>query len=203
MKPKTKKRAKWRSFATMAMFILLPAASWYYLQTGAIRQMDARAELKDYGQVRSVSEIDENGDKVNLIENKISIIHHFEKGGEFTESDKEVLDVYGGLYGQFKERGEDFCLVIVTEKPSAKLRNHVLSLKGNDNPMWVTSRAVGTWKTILMNSFEYYIDDVGVESYAPYIALADKKGKIRRFYNPKDAKELKSLIHHIGLLLPQ
>ena len=197
-----KKSFRWKPYALFTMFFILPGLSWYYLQQGANFQMAARSELKDYGKIRSVAQIDDKGQKHNLIENKITVIHFFQpNGAEYGPQDQEVIDLYAKLHSQFKDRAKDFAMVMVTDKPSAELRNAVFHKGYADNPNWVFSQATSSWGSILSNGYEYYLLETKARQKESYVALADAKGNIRNFYDPSDEGEVLRLVKHIALLL--
>lgn len=188
------------------ILVVLPLGSWYYLRGGLNWRKQAQAELQDYGKIRTVPIIYSDGTKDDLIKGKVCVIHFFGANPELTEENRTILDTGERLFQQFGYKPgatqDEFRLVMVAQGGTAEFKTHAQTLPSAEYVNWVWTGALGSWNTILFNSFDLYCQTNGITPYSHFYALADTSGTIRRFYNAMDEKEVGRMVEQIALLLP-
>lgn len=189
-----------------AVLVVLPAGSWFYLQGGLSWRKQAQSELKDYGKIRSAVVIYADGTKENLLKGKICVLHFFGMDPDLTPENKEMLDTGQKLVDQFGYKPgleEDyFRMVMISEGGTAEFKTHAQTLPNANLVNWVWTGGMGSWNTILANSYDLYCQQNGVQPVRDYYALSDTSGTIRCFYNAMSKKEVARLVEHVSILMP-
>jgi len=105
-------KSKIQTFAILTILIGFPLLSWYYLKMGYNYQMDARAELKDYGKLPTFDFTSHDGGTYSFdsLENTMSVISFFGKDGV---KNQEMFNVMKKLNTQFGDN-PNLELVIVS-----------------------------------------------------------------------------------------
>lgn len=191
----------------LLLFVVLPFISYTYLKDGLNWRKQAQTELKDFGKIRSVPIIWQDGTKENLLAGKVCVVHMYGEAPELSESNKNILDVCEKLYNQFgfkpgSERN-DFRLVMIAERSTPEFKSYYQKMPSSEMSNWVWTGGLGSWTTILKNGFDYYCTSQKVSPYPEYFALTDTSGVIRRFYNAEDPKDVDRMVQQIAILLPK
>lgn len=189
------------------LLFVLPAMSYFYLYKGFQWRVEAQSELQDYGKIRAAYKIKEDGTEVDLLKGKICVLHLFGENPGLTAANKSVLDNGEELFKQFGYKvgadRDDFRIVMIAEGSSPEFRAYAQSRPSANMPNWVWTGGIGSWTTILKNSFDYYCVKNKIESYPAYFAVSDTSGVIRRFYNAENPEEVKRMVQQIAILLPK
>ncbi len=183
------------------LFVICPAISYYYLNGGAKWRKKAVSELGTYGQVNPAIAILPDGTKFDMVEGKVCVIHYFGENPDLTDINKRILDTGQKLVEQFDQK-EEFRLLMVSTKGTAEFKSYAQKLPSSDSGFWVWSGAMGNWKTILINGFEYYQQASGAPNASEYYAISDTAGRIRRFYDATNQEEVDRMVQQVAILLP-
>ena len=190
----------------LLILVVLPMGSWYYLSGGLNWRKQAQAELQDYGAIRSAPVIYPDGTKENLLENKICVLYFFGENPDLTEPNRKILDICEGLFKQFGYKPgaqiDEFRMVMIAQGGTAEFKTHAQTLPSAEYVNWVWTGGLGSWSTIMYNSYDLYCQRNKVTPVPHYFALSDSEGRIRCFYNAMDEKEVGRMVEHIALLLP-
>ncbi|MCB0530917.1 MAG: hypothetical protein KDD14_01890 [Saprospiraceae bacterium] len=188
------------------ILVVLPLGSWYYLSGGLKWRKQAQAELQDYGKIRSAMIIYADGTKEDLLAGKVCVVHYFGANPDLTAENQKALDVCERLFNQFGYKPgaqvDEFRMVMVSQGGTAEFKSYAQTLPSADFVNWVWTGGLGSWQTILFNSYDLYCQKNDIKPVDNYFALTDTSGTIRRFYNAMDEKELGRMVEHIALLLP-
>lgn len=198
----SKKRKLFVFGALFLILVALPAGSWYYLRTGLDWRKQANSELGDYGKIRGAYIIFADGEKRDQLKGNVVVVHIFGDSPELTENNQKVLDVDQRLYTQFGQN-EFFRMAMISENGTSEFRSAVQKIPSIDYVTWVWTGGLGSWRTIIENGYDSYCHAQHVTPAPEYFALADTSGKIRRFYNALDEKEVGRMVEHIAMLLPK
>lgn len=188
------------------ILVVLPMGSWFYLQGGLNWRKQAQAELQDYGEIRSASVIYPDGTKENMLENKVCVLHFFGPNPDLTDANRKILDTGERLFNKFGYKPgaqfDDFRIVMIAQGGTAEFKTYAQTLPSAEYANWVWTGGLGSWSTIMFNAYDLYCQRNGISPTEHYFALSDADGRIRRFYNALDEKELGRMVEHIALLLP-
>ncbi|MEI6409048.1 MAG: hypothetical protein WCR52_06680 [Bacteroidota bacterium] len=192
-------------FIFIALFIILvalPAGSWFYLKSGLNWHKAAVAELGDYGKIRGAFIIFPDGEKRDQLKGEVVVIHIFGDAPDLTEANKQIIEVNKRLYDQFGQN-EFFRLAMIAEGGTTEFRSAVQKIPSIDYATWVWTGGLGSWRTIIENGYESFCLAQHVSPVKEYFALADKTGKIVRFYDALDEKQVGRMVEHIAMILPK
>ena len=187
--------------ALFLILVALPAGSWLYLRGGLNWRKQAVSELASYGKIRGAYIIWQDRTKEDLLDGKVVVVHLFGEDPQISAENRKILDTGERLFKQFGQN-EHFRLAMISKGGSAEFRSYAQTLPSADYATWVWTGGLGSWQTILQNSYESYCLAEKVSPDPQYYALADTSGTIRRFYNALDEKQLDRMVQHIALLLP-
>ncbi len=180
--------------------------SWFYLKGGLDWRKQAQAELQDYGPIRSAPIIYADGTKEDLLEKKVCVLYFFGANPDLDGPNRQILDTGERLFQKFGYKPgaqqDDFRLVMIAQGGTAEFKTYAQTLPSAEYANWVWTGALGSWSTIMVNSYDLYCQRNGITPTTHYYALADQEGRIRRFYNALDEKEVGRMVEHIALLLP-
>lgn len=214
-------KSKIQTFAILTILIGFPLLSWYYLKTGYNYQMDARAELKDYGQLPSFNFSDQDGQAYSLdsLENTMSVISFFGKDGKMNQ---EMFNVMRKLNTQFGDNPNLELLIVSIESELESLgvlaglyamnqfdkkQHHLLTSSNSAVQSWIGEGILiptkWTPKEDGPASINLIADKSGMIEDYPYFVLVDKKQTIRNYYHVNKEEEVKRMVEHIALLLPR
>ena len=199
-----------RKAVPILFFIVLPAISWYYLSGGLKWRIDAVSEINhDYGKIRQAWMILPNMKKIDLLQGRVCVIRNFGENPDLTEGNKIMLDQGEQLFKQFGQVKNElilrdkFRIVAIADNGTAEFKSHAQTLPSTDMATWVFTGGVGSWESILNNSYEKFCLDQKVKPVDYYWAVTDTAGTIRRFYDALDPKQVERMVQHIAILLPK
>lgn len=196
-----------RTVGLILVLVVFPAISWVYLKSGFEWRKTAQAELQDYGPIKEAFAIWPDGSREDLLKGKVCVIYNFGAKPDLTPVNKTVLETAEQLVDQFgyKPGAEQdyFRMVMIEEGASTELRSKYQTMRNSELVNWVWTSGLSSWNNILQGDFDYYCKSANVSPYPHYYALADTSGRVRRFYNAEDTKEVGRMVEHIALLLPK
>lgn len=184
------------------ILVVLPAGSWFYLKSGLNWHKAAVAELGDYGKIRGAFIIFPDGEKRDQLKGNVVVIHIFGDGPDLTEANKKIIDVDKRLYDQFGQN-EFFRMAMISEGGTTEFRSEVQKIPSIDYVTWVWTGGLGSWRTIIENGYESFCLAQHASPVKEYFALADTNGKIVRFYDALDEKQVGRMVEHIAMILPK
>jgi len=214
-------KSKIQTLAILTILIGFPLLSWYYLKTGYNYQMDARAEMKDYGTLPSFNFTSHNGGvySSDSLKNTMSVISFF---GENGKANQEMCKVMRKLNTQFGDNDNLELLIVSLESqldyPGVlaglfalnkfdKSQHHFLTGKNIDVQKWVGEGIKVPTKWIEKEDgptdILLEINNSGTIEDYPFFVLVDKKQSIRSFYHVDKIEEIKRMVEHIAILLPK
>ena len=205
----------------LAILVLFPLLSWYYLKTGFDYQMDARAELKDYGKLARFSLIDKNGIAFNndSLGNDMAVISVL---GQDEEINKKVIEVLVNLNGQFDNNSK--LKLILTSLDSDNISQEDLNKIFEENSFSENQHVLLSGEKSVLQSWigkgikipkgvvekenevpEIYLeaDNSGSIKDYPYFVLVDTTQTIRNYYHIKEKKDVGRMVEHIALMIPK
>lgn len=197
----SKRRTIFRGAMLALILVVLPAISFYWLNSGYQLRKEAVGKNANFGKIRSVSVIYPDGKKEDQIQKKVCVIHIFGESPELTDDNKKILDTCEKLFNQFGTN-PFFRMALVAKDGSAEFRSHYQKMPSSDFVTWAWTGATGSWRTILENGYESFYKSEGAKPTKEYFAVCDTSGQIRRYYNALDEKEIDRMVQHIAILLP-
>ena len=221
MADKPNLKSKIQTLAILTILIGFPLLSWYYLKTGYNYQMDARAEMKAYGEMQDFSFLKTTGETFSLdsIGEKLSVFSFLGSDGDIN---MDMLNVMKKLNVQFGDN-RNLDLVIVNIRPNSfnlkdlvrifdqqrlDKKQHQL-LQGSQEVVqnWLGKGIKVPTKWIEKEDDAPDIileeDKSGEIKDYPFLILVDKNHIIRNFYHVDNYEEIKRMVEHIALLLPR
>ncbi|MBK8195703.1 MAG: hypothetical protein IPK76_21800 [Lewinellaceae bacterium] len=187
--------------ALFLILVVLPAGSWIYLRNGLNWRKTAVAELSNYGKIRGAYVIWPDQTKEDLLKNKVVVVHTFGESPDLTADNRKIIDTGQKLFSQFGQNTY-FRLAMISNKGTSEFLSYAQTLPSSEYATWVWTGGLGSWSTILENSYESYCLAEKVSPAKEYYALADTSGTIRRFYDALDDKQVERMVQHIAILLP-
>lgn len=177
--------------AFTAMFIVMPALSWYYLRGGRDIRREAMAELKDFGKIPAFELADVDGQPFSEKDlMKKTVVFNFPKNID-APLKQELLD-------QFDNRNDiQFVSFYPDSLPLVKQLFYEKFPKGN--PHWIATAAPSPF------DFSKKIVDLAAQSNIPMenlYVLADTNSVIRRFYDGTNRSDMVRLVQQIALIMP-
>ena len=171
-------------FIILAILIVFPLISYYYLSEGTNYRKTALTELKDSIKINQFSLTTSN----SIILNNDSLLNKvvlFSLVNHYNESEKSNLE---NLFNKFKDRS-DFCLV---------------SIQNESNNLNIKSEPNGAnFYSILKSETEIdSLSNVWVKTKSPAIFVVDIKNNIRKTYKDHSLESFKNVLKHIAILLP-
>lgn len=183
----------------LLLLVGLPIGSWYYLQSGLEYRQSLLADLKDYGKIPEFTLQTVQGEPFT----NQDIAGRMVVASFLDFKDETLLTQFGEvlnkLHDQFDERNDVAFLMHLTDTTATNeaiedfATTYALTdqwqcyfLRGAD----ATSIAQQIYKTPQDTPFAYF-------------ALADTSNTVRRHYDVRQESEVKRLVEHIALILPQ
>ena len=202
----------------MAMLVLVPGGSWYYLQSGYKRFQKSMGELKDYGSIPTFNLVDHKGKQIRSsdLQDKLSVFAFVKEGDEKVP---DLMKDIALMSKQFEERKDALFILPVFSNSDdiedvksfadkyglgEEAQCHFLT-----GPADAISKLAGEgFKVPDLGSKKSKEDSYqlgsknGVQDY-PYLVLIDAKGKIRNYYDAYDKASINRLVEQIALILPR
>ncbi|MBL7827407.1 MAG: hypothetical protein JNJ57_12290 [Saprospiraceae bacterium] len=201
-KQTTKTNKVFRTAAIVLILLVLPAISYYYLNSGLTIRKEALGKKESYGKIRPIYVIYPDGHKEDQLEGKVCVIHIFGEGADLTGENRKILDTAEKLFNQFGSNNS-FRLAMIVKDGTAEFRSHHQKMPSSDYVTWAWNGSLGQWRTIIENAYENFCLSEGVKPVKEYFAVCDTSGQIRRFYNALDNKEIDKMAQHLAIMLPQ
>lgn len=214
-------KSKIQTLAILTILIGFPLLSWYYLTTGYNYQMDARAELKEYGKLPAFNFTSHNGGTYSSdsLENTMSVISFFGKNGKMNQ---EMFNVMRKLNTQFGDNPNLELVMVSIESELETLgvlsgmyavnqfdkkQHHFLTSSNTDVQKWIGEgfKIPTKWieKKDAPTEITLEVNKTGSIKEYPFLVLVDKKQMIRNFYHVDKIEEVKRMVEHIAILLPR
>lgn len=194
-----KKRMSLIQIAGLLLFlVILPAGSWYYLQSGYNHRKASLAELQQLGTVSAFELADQNGDTFYSEDmQKRVVIAGFLP--EEVESQTRWAERLHKLHEQFDERNDILFLLFAD---SASLNNPGAFLLQNDltDSLQWTLLVVDKSEMRTLATEGFHLPDPDKPGY---LALVDTSRMVRRHYDPLDNQQMGRLIEHITIVMPK
>ncbi len=177
--------------AFSAMFIVMPALSWYYLRGGRDMRREAMAELRDFGKIPAFEMVDINGKLVSEKSlAKKTVVLNFPKSADAT--------LKTDVFAQFDNR-TDIQFVSFYADSTARVKLFFDKNFPKGNPQW-TPIALP-----MDDIFSKKMAETAAASNIPMenlFALADTNSVIRRFYDGTNRSDMVRLVQQIALIMP-
>lgn len=221
MANKSSLKSRIQTLAILTILIGFPLLSWYYLKIGYNYQMEARAELKEYGKLPAFNFSSHKGGiyTSDSLKNTLSVISFFGKDGKMNQ---EMFNVMRKLNTQFGDNPNLELLIVSIESQVESLevldglyainqfdekQHHFLTGPNSDIQKWIGEEikvpAKWTEKEKAPTEITLEVNKSGsIEEY-PYFILVDNEQMIRNFYHIDNTEEVKRMVEHIALLLPR
>lgn len=183
------------------ILVVLPAISYYWLNSGFQLRKEAVGKTANFGKIRSVSVIYPDGEKEDQIKNKVCVIHSFGEDPDLTAENRQILDTCEKLFDQFGSNIH-FRMALIATGGSTEFRSHYQKMASAEFVTWAWTSASGSWRTILENGYESFCKAEDVRPVKDYFAVCDTSGQIRRYYNALNHDEIERMVQHIAILLP-
>lgn len=222
--PKVQEKNKTKSYLQTAglLFILLvlPLGSWYYLSSGLNYQKTARAELKDYGSLPSFRVFDQN-DKIitqDSLRGNMVLASFFAPTAPQTEARFNQLKA---LHEQFDDRKDVLFIqhVLATDNAPYDLAAFAENIGFEDHGQiyYLLGTPAQTRKLMVdgyripqeglpkdeEGKIQLSADAPNQIADYPYFVLIDDQGKIRNYYDSREAGQMKRLVEHMALTMPR
>lgn len=217
--PEKKSGSKLRTIGIITLLVVMPLASWVYLQAGFNYYKDAMSELKDYGDMPSFSFINQSGTTLNQtdVKGKLNVLAFYSKSSTYKE---ELMSNIEKLYEQFKDRDDvAFLLYDMDSATQEGLQAVASQYNIKDDKQWFLlsgepqrlQQFLG--KGIKMPASTEEVDEengytlkpvanADMMNY-PYLVFVDTSASIRNYYAIDNSRSIARLVEHMALLLPR
>ena len=180
----------------MAMIVIVPGASWYFLYNGMQYRKRSLSELGDFGVVAPfvAKPINAKAISNDSLFNRVTVATFILNKNNADE--QLMLQNQGKLYSQFQERKDVYFLTFIEADSSA---TYDIAKKGS----LLKSRSY----VIACGSEEVkiYLNDFKVSELSkPYLKFVflDPSTKIRKMYEANDPEVMKRMVEHLAMKLP-
>ncbi len=193
--------------ALLFLLIILPVAALYFLDLGVDYRKELLAELDDHGQVPEFSLVSVTGDTVteNTLKNHIVLANFMDITQEYSDLKASKLKKFNE---QFGDREEVLFLNFIRESESDSITitgvNTFLKSKGLEDceRCYFVFDVDATLDNLAEEGFGFPLDNGMTIRNNPLIALCDKTGTIKRYYNLENETDNTLLVRHIIMFLP-
>jgi len=185
----------------LLLLVGLPIGSWFYLQSGLEYRQELLGQLKGHGAISGMSLQTHTGEPFTnqVIDSRIVV------ASVLDFSNESLKTAFGNslmkLHDQFDERNEVAFLMHIADSTTtdetvqAFAEAYALT---DARQCYFLRGAEGEYTAKEL----YNMPEEAVESLA-YYALADTSNTVRRFYDVREEEEVKRLVEHIAIILPQ
>ncbi|KAA3636196.1 MAG: hypothetical protein DWQ02_08625 [Bacteroidetes bacterium] len=195
--------------ALLFLLIVLPVAALYFLDMGVDYRKELLAELGDHGQAPEFSLVSVNGDTINQnsLKNHIALVNFmgFNQGSLQEDVKGQSLKK---LNGQFGDREEVIFLNFISKSASDSLDfiNVRSFLESNEletcEKCYFVFAGKSEMESLATDGFGMTFENgMNVLNNAS-LALCDKTGTIKRYYNLEDKADEQLLVRHVIMFLP-
>lgn len=183
----------------LLLLVGLPIGSWYYLQRGLEYRQSLKSDLKDYGKL-PVFELETTGGE--LLTNE-DIAARMVLAAFLDFDDDELLqklgETLGKLHDQFDERNDLAFLMHLTDPATTQEAVERFA----ETYELVDPRQCYFVKTNDATQQAKKMYDMPTEAVRTHFALTDTTHTVRRHYDIRLEADVKRLVEHIALILPQ
>jgi hypothetical protein len=182
--------------------IILPAGSWYYLQSGFNHRKEALAELKELGKVNGIDLTDQFGMRFTTADMRKCVTIAGFLPADAASQDKWAQRL-STLHEQFDDR-DDICFLLLADSanmpdPAAFLERNALADSLQLILLLTGSEGLAA---LASNSFYLPAGEAGQPNFQ-YLALADTAQMVRRHYDLLDNQQMGRLVEHITIVMPK
>jgi hypothetical protein len=194
---KTKTQRILISLLIVGVLFVLPAGSWFYLQSGLNYRKKLKSELSDLGKAGDFKLINQNNLPVtpDAVSGRVSVVNFLSPDPARAAVQKERI---AKVHQSFAEETDDVVfLTFVLADSTASMLDVAAKFGIKDNKHWFVMGAdTSDWQRLGKDVFK--IPDLGKG-----IALLDTNLTIRKFYDIDNNREMGRLVEHIALVLPK
>lgn len=220
MQEKSKTKSYIQTAGLLFILLVLPLGSWYYLSSGLNYQKTARAELKDYGSLPHFRVFDQE-DKIftqDSLKGNMVLASFFKPNAPQTN---ERFTILKALHQQFDDRKDVLFIqhVLAADKETYNLEAFAEEVDFADRgQIFYLLGTPAQTQDLLTKGYQIPQDGLpkddadmiqlvanppnNVSDY-PYFVLMDDKGKIRNYYDSREAGQMKRLVEHMALTMPR
>ncbi len=191
-----------RVFLLFLLLVGLPAGSWFYLQSGLNFRKKTLADLNDFGKLKPFQLYNQNGDTLHLqdIQGKIVLANLFSRD---LSTNREIAGRISKLHNLFDERPDLIFLSLAPTDSTAQLGQLADSLGIKDSLQWflltATTKELENQK---LGNFRFPQNEEAGQDSNNFLALADTSNTILNYYDLFNNEDMRRLIEHIVILLP-
>ncbi len=198
-----KRRLSLVQIAGLLLFlVILPAGSWYYLQSGFNHRKEALAELKELGKVSGIDLTDQYGLRFTTADMQQRVVVAGFLPADAASQDKWAQRL-STLHEQFDDR-DDICFLILAD--SVSLPDPAAFLERNALTDSLQCKLLTTGSddliTLASNTFHLPVDEAG-QPDLQLLTLADTAQMVRRHYDIFDNAQMGRLVEHITIVMPR
>lgn len=198
-----KRRLSLVQIAGLLLFlVVLPAGSWFYLQSGFNHRKEALAELKELGKVDGIDLTDQYGLRFTTADMQQRVVVAGFLPADAASQDKWAQRL-STLHEQFDDR-DDICFLLLADSasmpdPAAFLERNALA----DSLQWKLLRTGSEGLNALASNAFYLPAGEGGQPNFQFLALADTAKMVRRHYDILDNQQMGRLVEHITIVMPK
>lgn len=183
----------------VALFVVLPGMSYFYLQTGLDYHRDRMAELDSLGQVQNMEFLDHLGETFSTkdMKGKMSVLGFFSPN--CGDSCDVMIERFQLIQEQFGHYDKLLLLAHNPESDSVSILQKGIEKVGGQEGMWY-------WLTAKDSTYNTYINSYDVDfkdGYGSQFALVDSNLTILRYYDVLDKNEINRLVIHLSKVAPR
>lgn len=183
----------------VALFVVLPGMSYFYLQTGLDYHRDRMAELDSLGQVQNMEFLDHLGETFSTkdMKGKMSVLGFFSPN--CGDSCDVMIERFQLIQEQFGHYDKLLLLAHNPESDSVSILQKGIEKVGGEEGMWY-------WLTAKDSTYNTYINSYDVDfkdGYGSQFALVDSNLTILRYYDVLDKNEINRLVIHLSKVAPR
>lgn len=192
-----RKKNKLAGFVVVALVFLVPLASWFYLRAGFQYQKDAYAQLDSIGIVPAFQYTDQYGTELDtsVFRGRVLLLNTLPEGREV-----EAVNQLSKLFDQFDETGRVHLLTLANGTQKEMIRQAGLMTQLTVADGW---SLVETDNDDLRKWASRLPDKKAKRYRRGLIALVDRYGFIRNYYDPMENEDMGMLIRHLTFVMPR
>lgn len=184
------------SIVIVALLIIFPAVSWYYLQTGLDHRKKTLSELNELGQIGPFQLRDQSNRIVSQegLKGKVAVVN-------FLPADRDQAKALTGRIAKVHQSfSREFGIAFLSFIPQDSTRQIIDVAKelGIENPeQWsLLSTPVQEWQRLAEETFR-------LPKPGSSVALVDSTGMIRNYYDINNNQEMGRLVEQSVLIMPK
>lgn len=191
--------------AIFLILVVLPAGSWFYLRSGLDYRIKAMESLKDYGKIPSFEWHTLSGEPLGHqdLHGKLVLAQFVSLGNE--ELKTAFGRQLGKLHEQFDERPDLLFLTFLTDADTSAAWQSFASAHELNDPSQVYFLATdpAVLDLVAREGFRLPLTPEQSLAESPYFVFADTSLTMRHYYDVHNDADIRQLVAHIAMLLPQ